>query len=140
MTTWYWEGQEIEGILKGTPNTSGRIAAQCFDYLVQKFKANAELITYKVQKVPNRNSAKNLEAKNRTRKLKPNFKQKYTSCIIEEKTYAMAEFSQLMCQNFLLLMLEAMLKASLGPKSWKNFLQNSWYNKLFAVAAKQESH
>ena len=42
--------------LKGTPNTSGRKAAQlsqCFDYLVRKVKANAELITYKAQKVPN---------------------------------------------------------------------------------------
>ena len=50
------EGQKIESILKGTPKTSGRKAAQlsqCFDYLVRKFKANAELITYKVQKIPN---------------------------------------------------------------------------------------
>ena len=89
--------------MKGTQNTSGRKAAQlaqCFDYLVRKFKANAELITYKVQKVPNMNAEKNLEAKNRTRKLKPNFIQKYSSCIIDKETYVLAEFSQLLCQNF----------------------------------------
>ena len=47
----HWEGQKIESILKITPNTSGGKAArlaQCFDYLVRKFKANAELKTYKV--------------------------------------------------------------------------------------------
>ena len=32
-------------------------------------------------------------------------------------------------------MLEAMLEIILRPKSSKNFLQNSWYDKLFAVAA-----
>ena len=78
------EGQKIESILKGTPNTSGRKTVrltQCFDYLVRIFIANTELITYKFKKVQNRNAAKNLEAKNRTRKLKPNFIQKYSSCI-----------------------------------------------------------
>ena len=107
---------------------------------MSKVKANDELRAYKVQKVPNGNTAKNLEAKNRTRKLKPNFIQKYSPSIIDEETYVLAEFSQLICQNFLLLILEAMLGISLGPKSRKNFLQNSWYNKLFAVAAKQLSH
>ena len=64
----------------------------------------------------------------------------YSSCVMDEETYVLAEFSQLMCQNFLLLMLEAMLKISVGLKSRKNFLQNSWYNNPSVVAAKQESH
>ena len=70
------KAKQIESIFKRAPNTSGRKAArlaQCSDFLVRKVKANAGLKTYKVQKVPDRDAAKNLEAKNRARKLKANF-------------------------------------------------------------------
>ena len=87
--------------MKGTPKKSGRRAAQLsqrFDYLLRKVKANAEYKTY--QGISNRNFEKSLEAKNRTRKLKSNFIQKYSYCIIYEETYVLAEFSQLLWQNF----------------------------------------
>ena len=92
-----------ESIFKRAPNTSGRKAArlaQCSDYLVRKVKANAGLKTYKAQKVPDRNPAKNLEAKNRARKLKSSFIKKYSCCIMDDETYVLADFSQLPGQKF----------------------------------------
>lgn len=97
------KAKKIERIFKRAPNTSGRKAArlaQCSDYLVRKVKANAGLKTYKAQKVPDRNAAKNLEAKNRARKLKSSFIKKYSCCIMDDETYVLADFSQLPGQKF----------------------------------------
>lgn len=97
------KAKKIERIFKRCPNTSGRKAArlvQCSDFLVRKVKANAGLKTYKVQKVPDRNAAKNVDAKSRARKLKSNFIQKYSCCIMDDETYVLADFRQLPGQNF----------------------------------------
>lgn len=97
------KAKKIECILKRAPNTSGKKAsrvAQCSDYLVRKVKANAGLKTYKVQKIPDRNAVKNLDVKSRARKLKSNFMQKYSCCIIDDETYVLADFKQLPVQKF----------------------------------------
>ena len=76
--------------------------------MARKVKANAGLRTYRVQKVADWNAAKNLEAKIGARKLKSNFIQKYSCSIMDDETYILADFSQLV----MLLMFEEMLKIS----------------------------
>lgn len=94
---------KVKSILKRAPNTSGRKTArlaQCSDFFVRKVKRKAGLKSYKVQKVPDRNAFKNLEAKTRARKLKSNFIKKYNCCVMDDETYVLADFSQLPGQEF----------------------------------------
>lgn len=97
------KAKQIEQQFQRSPNTSNRKAARkykCSDFFVRSVKANAKLKSYKVQKVPDRNAVKNLEAKKRARKLKSNFIKKYSCCVMDDETYILADFSQLPGQAF----------------------------------------
>lgn len=85
-------------LFRKNPNTSVRKVAQkvgCSSTTVQKIKAVSGLKSYKVQKVPDRNAVKNKEAKTRAKKLKADFFQKYSCCVMDDETYVLADFSQL---------------------------------------------
>lgn len=69
--------------------------AQTSEATVRRVKKSVGLKTYKVQKIPDRNATKNLEAKNRARKLKSDFFLKNECCVMDDETYVLADFSQL---------------------------------------------
>lgn len=89
---------KIVSLLNKNPNLSNRKAAlkaNCSDFFVRKVKRYEGLKSYKVQKVPDRNSKKNLDAKSRAKELLRNFINKYECCIMDDETYVLADFSQL---------------------------------------------
>lgn len=97
------KARQIVGLLKKNPNLSNRktaVKANCSEFLVRKVKKSEGLKTYKVQKVPDRNSRKNEEAKERSKKLYRNFITKYECCIMDDETYVLGDFSQLPGQEF----------------------------------------
>ena len=58
----------------------------CSETFVRKVKKEAVLKTYKVQNVPDRNSKKNLEAKERAKVLQSDFICNYNCCIMDDET------------------------------------------------------
>ena len=67
----------------------------CLETFVRKVKTEAGLKTYEVQKVPDRNSKRNLEAKERVKVLQSDFVRNYDCCIMDGETYVLANFLQL---------------------------------------------
>lgn len=97
------KAKTVVTMLKKNPNLSGRNVARkvgCSESFVRRTKGEAGLKTYKVQKVPDRNAAKNVEAKTRAQKLMNNFVKKYECCIMDDETYVLSDFSQLPGQEF----------------------------------------
>jgi transposase/predicted DNA-binding protein YlxM (UPF0122 family) len=90
--------KKVINIFRRDPNTSVRKMAQKVDTsatTVQRIKTKSGLKSYKVQKVPDRNTVKNVEAKKRAAKLKKDFFQKHDCCIMDDETYVYYDFKQL---------------------------------------------
>lgn len=90
--------KKIVTSLERNPGISNRKLASkvgCSEGTVRNVKKNAGLKTYKVQTVPDRNATKNIEAQKRARKLKFNFFDKKSCCIMDDETYVLCDFSQL---------------------------------------------
>lgn len=97
------KAEKVVHSLEKNPGLSNRKLAEkadCSEFLVRKIKKDAGLKTYKVQTVPDRNAKKNMEAKNRARKLKSDFFQKINCCIMDDETYVLCDFAQLPGQEF----------------------------------------
>lgn len=97
------KAKKVEKLLLALPNISGREVArrvQCSESFVRRVKAKAGLKTFKVQKVPDRNAKKNIEAKKRAKLLKKEFFQKFECCVMDDETYVFADFAQLPGQEF----------------------------------------
>jgi transposase len=97
------KAKEIVAKLQQNPNLSNRKLAdkvKTSEATVRRVKKSVGMKTYKVQKIPDRNAEKNLEAKNRARKLKCEFFQENECCIMDDETYVLADFSQLPGQEF----------------------------------------
>jgi len=97
------KAKKVVALLEKNPSLSERKLATkvgCSKTLVWKIKSKEGLKTYKVQKVPDRNATKNLEAKKRARRLNDDFFQKFSCCIMDDETYVLSKFSQLPGQAF----------------------------------------
>jgi len=97
------KAKKVVTLLGKNPNLSERKLARkvgCSKALVGKIKSKEGLKTYKVQKIPDRNATKNLDAKNRAKKLREDFFQNFRCCIMDDETYVLSKFSQLPGQGF----------------------------------------
>ena len=95
--------RKVVALFEKNPNLSTRKVAQkagCLKIFVERVKKQANLKTYKVQKVPDRNAVKNQEAKNRSQKLTSDFFTKFDCCVMDDETYVLADFAQLSGQEF----------------------------------------
>jgi len=95
--------KKVIALFEKNPRLSERKAAKkvdCSRSLIQKIKSRNNLKSYKVQKVPDRNAVKNLEAKERAKKLKKDFFTKFACCVMDDETYVLGDFSQLPGQEF----------------------------------------
>lgn len=90
------KAKKVEKILRADPNVSGREVArcvQCSEHFVCQVKANVGLRTFNVQKVPDRNTKKNNEAKKRAKLIKKFFFQNFECCVMDDESYVFADFS-----------------------------------------------
>lgn len=97
------KAEKIKRIFAKNPNVSGRKVAHlanCSETSVRKVKKEAGLKTYKVQKVPDRNSKKNLDAKKRAKVLQRDFIRNFECCTMDDETYVLADFLQLPGQEY----------------------------------------
>lgn len=97
------KARNIISLLKKNPNLSNRkvaVKVKCSEFMVRTVKKNNGLKSFKVQKVPDRNSRKNEVAKERAKLLSRNYIQKYNCCIMDDETYVLGDFSQLPGQEF----------------------------------------
>lgn len=95
--------KKVVDSLSKNPGTSNRKLAGkacCSESTVRRIKKKVGLRSYKVQTVPDRNAAKNVEAQKRALKLKRDFFQKKNCCIMDDETYVLCDFSQLPGQEF----------------------------------------
>jgi len=94
---------KVVALFTKDPGMSERRVAKkvkCSKTKVGRVKSKAGLKTYKVQKVPDRNATKSLEARGRAKKLQMEFFQKFPCCIMDDETYVLSKFSQLPGQAF----------------------------------------
>lgn len=94
---------KIVSILQENPNISGSKLAQKVEYsefFVRKAKKEAGLKTFEVKKFLTKIAVKNTETKQRAKKLKTDFFEKFDCYIMGDKTYVSADFSQLPGQEF----------------------------------------
>ena len=99
----------------------------------EKVKKEAGLKTYKIQKVPDRNSKKNLKAKERAKVLQSDLVRNYDCCIMENETYVLANFLQLPGQEFYVADARGNVTEKFRVQKRSKFLKRFWSVKPFVL-------
>lgn len=114
--------------------------ANCSETSVRKIKKEVGLKTYKVEKVPERNSKKNIEAKKRAKVLQRNFIRNFECCVMDDETYVLADFLQLPGQEFYVTNARWNVPEDCRVKNNQNFQTSFFSGKPFVLVVKEAVH